>query len=37
LQVRVVSRAAAYFGDKSGPSGGPRNEKVLQGVLKKVE
>jgi hypothetical protein len=37
LSSRVVSRAASYLGDRSGPVGGPGNAEVFEGVLKKIE
>jgi hypothetical protein len=37
LAVRRVSREASYIGDKSGPLGGPKDEQVLETLLKKVE
>ena len=37
LRVRVVSRAASYFGDRGGSVGGPREPEILEGVLKRVE
>jgi len=36
LRVRIVSRAASYFGDKGGSTGGPRNTRVFEGLLKKL-
>jgi hypothetical protein len=35
LRVRIVSRAASYFGDRGGSTGGPRNDRVFEGLLKK--
>ena len=31
LRVRIVSRAASYFGDRSGSAGGPRNDRSHRG------
>ena len=36
LRVRIVSRAASYFGDRGGSAGGPRNDRVVEGLLKKL-
>jgi hypothetical protein len=36
LRVRIVSRAASYFGDRGGSTGGPRNTRVVEGLLKKL-
>jgi hypothetical protein len=36
LRVRIVSRAASYFGDRGGSTGGPRNDRVFEGLLKKL-
>jgi hypothetical protein len=36
LRVRIVSRAASYFGDRGGSTGGPQNARVVEGLLKKV-
>ena len=36
LRVRIVSRAASYFGDRGGSAGGPRTTAVVEGVLKKL-
>ena len=36
LRVRIVSRAASYFGDRSGSAGGPRNDRIIEGLLKKL-
>jgi hypothetical protein len=35
LRVRIVSRAASYFGDRGGSTGGPRNDQVYEGLLKR--
>jgi hypothetical protein len=37
LRVRIVSRAATYFGDKGGPTGGPLQTETFEGVLTKTE
>jgi hypothetical protein len=37
LRVRVVSRAATYFGNRGGPVGGPRDAEIFEGVLKKID
>jgi hypothetical protein len=36
LRVRIVSRAASYFGDRGGSTGGPRNDRVFEGLLKRL-
>ena len=36
LRVRIVSRVTSYLGNRSGPTGGPRNERVLEGLLNRV-
>lgn len=36
LRVRVVTRKAAYFGDRGGSVGGSQSAKIIEGVLKKV-
>jgi hypothetical protein len=36
LRVRIVSRAASYFGDRGGSTGGPRNDRIIEGILKKL-
>ena len=36
LRVRIVSRAASYFGDRGGSTGGPQNARVFEGLLKKL-
>jgi hypothetical protein len=33
--VRIVRRPVSYFGDKGGSTGGARNVRVVEGVLKK--
>ena len=35
LRVRIVRRPVSYFGDKGGSTGGARNVRVVEGVLKK--
>jgi hypothetical protein len=37
LRVRLVSRAATYFGDRGGPVGGPQKGEIFEGILKKIE
>ncbi len=37
LRVRIVSRAATYFGDRGGPTGGPLQTETFEGVLTKAE
>ena len=37
LRVRIIRRAASYFGDRGGSTGGPRNARVFEGLLKKVQ
>ena len=36
LRVRIVSRATSYLGNRRGPTGGPQNNRVLEGLLKKL-
>jgi hypothetical protein len=36
LRVRIVSRAASYFGDRGGSVGGPQDDRVVEGVLEKL-
>jgi hypothetical protein len=37
LRMRIITRAASYFGDRGGSTGGPQNARTIEGVLKKVE
>jgi hypothetical protein len=36
MRVRIIGRAASYFGDRGGSVGGPQNG-TIEGLLKKVE